>query len=575
MADLRGIDRVLEMLPKVREVERLAEIARVIGIVVPMELMQSRRGLFRLVSNYINSEDFDGLPDGGLVMTNQLLELFAEWYGVSDRDSDDGIPANSREIADRNLQPVVGNQNHVHFAGDNDGSRDHTLPNLNQNLVEPVVEQAVATQHGQEGLMNMQSNVRQDIPGARASFSSMQFGSPATLGQTVKSEPSALGQLDPSWQSTGNLLGRYRELKISGQIGNPGENGKLTYSNLSFQILNALAQQFTDREIIAAVSKATTGGIPLRTVLEAKPNGTLKDLYTALRAHFKEKNATAAFNDMNNEVQRDGESAIEFGMRMIGQREKVLMLTQEEGNDYSRDLVQKQFQHVLLVGLKKEAIRQEMRGLLKMKNLDDGALLDALGEAVRNETEHETKVSSEKKKASVSIVSKEVPYSSLLQEIKKLTEQMGHFTELQSQVGELRKDLKKTQQQISVNETQILAQKQIGDAFGVNAYTNVGVGNDQYYAAWQDNGRSDNISNQAFDTSNRRGMPLLRRGGFGSRRGGRNGNNSKGLRVTFRDHGGIQRYGCSNCQASGAVTCRHCYRCGAEGHQQKDCPSLN
>lgn len=67
---------------------------------------------------------------------------------------------------------------------------------------------------------------------------------------------SLLGQFYPLWQLSG-----------SGQIDSPGEQGKSIYSNLSFQTLNALAQDFTEREIINTVRRATTGGLPFRTVL--------------------------------------------------------------------------------------------------------------------------------------------------------------------------------------------------------------------------------------------------------------------------------------------------------------------
>ena len=88
-------------------------------------------------------------------------------------------------------------------------------------------------------------------------------------------------------------FGRMRELKLSGQIGNPGEAGKLSYSSLSFQIANARARHFDDAEICAAVIRAITPNLPLRNYLERQRHLSLDMLISRLRTHFLLKGATA------------------------------------------------------------------------------------------------------------------------------------------------------------------------------------------------------------------------------------------------------------------------------------------
>ena len=120
-------------------------------------------------------------------------------------------------------------------------------------------------------------------------------------------------------------VSRWKEFKISGQIGSPGQKDKLTYSGLSFQIANAMQRGFADPDICAAVIKAIVPGEDLRTYLEMCPQLTLDIVIPILRAHFKEKDATSVFNELSNGAQKSGESENDFCMRMMGLRQKVLI----------------------------------------------------------------------------------------------------------------------------------------------------------------------------------------------------------------------------------------------------------
>ena len=80
-------------------------------------------------------------------------------------------------------------------------------------------------------------------------------------------------------------------------------------------------------------------------------------LMTILRIHFKEKDATAVFNEMSNASQGPKENEHSFCMKMMGLRDKVMLLTEEEGNLYDARLVQTQFQHALYTGFRCENAR--------------------------------------------------------------------------------------------------------------------------------------------------------------------------------------------------------------------------
>ena len=103
--------------------------------------------------------------------------------------------------------------------------------------------------------------------------------------------------------STRSHVARWKELKINGQIGSPGQKDKLTYTGLSFQIANARQRGFEDLEICAAVIKAISPGEDLRTYLEMCGDLNLDTLIPILRTHFKEKDATLVYSELSNGTQ--------------------------------------------------------------------------------------------------------------------------------------------------------------------------------------------------------------------------------------------------------------------------------
>jgi len=61
-----------------------------------------------------------------------------------------------------------------------------------------------------------------------------------------------------------------KDFKISGQIGEPGQKDKLTFSSLAKQIESGLSKGYPESEIIDAVIRAITPGLQLRSYLEGK-----------------------------------------------------------------------------------------------------------------------------------------------------------------------------------------------------------------------------------------------------------------------------------------------------------------
>ena len=70
--------------------------------------------------------------------------------------------------------------------------------------------------------------------------------------QTVGPSPGYSGPTNYS-SNVGPTVIRTKELKLNGQIGEPGEAGKLNYGSLFYQITAAKARKYPSEEIIAAV----------------------------------------------------------------------------------------------------------------------------------------------------------------------------------------------------------------------------------------------------------------------------------------------------------------------------------
>lgn len=78
-----------------------------------------------------------------------------------------------------------------------------------------------------------------------------------------------------------------REFRICGQIGEAGQQEKLSYTSLMNQIESGLRKGHLETEIIETVTCAVSPGLHLRDMLEIKRDLTLPTLKTILRGHFK------------------------------------------------------------------------------------------------------------------------------------------------------------------------------------------------------------------------------------------------------------------------------------------------
>ena len=429
-------------------------------------------------------------------------------------------------------------------------------------------------------------------PNAAPVFNFPQPNVSGLSGVQNPAQQNLLQQFDPLMQGYPNQrpYGRMRELKLNGQIGNPGEAGKLSYSSLSFQISNARVRHFDDAEICSAVIRAITPNLPLRNYLERQRNLTLPMLISTLRTHFLLKNATASYNDMGNAVQQSGEAELCFCMNVMGMRDDVLALSQEEGGLYTEELVQRQMQHVLSVGFLRASVRQAMRALLRTPNLTDDVIFAALKEIVMNEAEHDAKANgatpvttaasatpavraAPAKAAAVNNLSCDVA-ELLLEEVAKINQKVENVEKLQRdfQSRQQNNRQRNNRQQHQNQQPQQPQQLQQQPQQNMNGGGAAGPALANINAAAPVSGNAGGGGFQGGQVAT---------GGFQGGQGGFQGGSGGGFQGGggFRgNNGGARRrmQKCDRCNQVGPGSqWDHCFHCCGQGHKSADCPQKN
>ena len=136
-----------------------------------------------------------------------------------------------------------------------------------------------------------------------------------------------------------------REFKICGQVGESGQNEKLSYPSLVCQMETGIEKGHAENEIVEAVIRAVTPGLHLRDMLEIKRGLTLSALLTILKGHYKVDSSTELYNQLLNISQETKESALNFVFRAMELKEKLLWKAANDDTDeqYGRATIQRKF----------------------------------------------------------------------------------------------------------------------------------------------------------------------------------------------------------------------------------------
>lgn len=184
-----------------------------------------------------------------------------------------------------------------------------------------------------------------------------------------------------------------REFKINGQIGERGQRDKLSYSNLIHQIEMGLKRNHSEAEIIEAVVRAISPGLPLRDMLEIKTDLTIAQLRTILKGHYKEDSSTDLYHRLINITQDSNESPQNFLFRAIELKERLLAASREPGSegDYGPELIQKKFLRAVGTGLINDNVKHQLKNFLDDLTVTDDVLIAKTNEAASIEWERQQK----------------------------------------------------------------------------------------------------------------------------------------------------------------------------------------
>ena len=151
---------------------------------------------------------------------------------------------------------------------------------------------------------------------------------------------------------------------------------------------------YSEVEIIEAVVRAVSPGLHLRDLLEIKRGLTLPTLKTILKGHYKVDSSADLLHRLMNISQDPKESAQNFLFRAIELREKLTWKSgdEEEGEQFSTDLIQRKFLRSLETGLICDAVKYQLKPYLGNPRVTDETLIERINEAASLEQERQNKL---------------------------------------------------------------------------------------------------------------------------------------------------------------------------------------
>ena len=277
---------------------------------------RSRTALMTLISNHIQREELDELEDKGMSELLHFQDKMSELQAVT---SDTQVSVQER------------------FANEEKIKKDQEREKIMKEI-EALQLQLASTTTEKEKKVNKETN---------------NMSSSKDTAQST-----AISHAHPPW---------FKELKISGQIGEHGQKDKLTFSSLARQIEHGLSKGFPEPEIVDAVMRAISPGMQLRSYLEGKMNLTLPTLRRILRSYYQEKSPTDLYKQLTSEVQGIKETPQNFLIQAFDLRQKILFASQEaeSGLKYDPCLVQNMFLHTVLTGLQSDNVKRDLQPYLE------------------------------------------------------------------------------------------------------------------------------------------------------------------------------------------------------------------
>ena len=149
------------------------------------------------------------------------------------------------------------------------------------------------------------------------------------------------------------------QFKIIGQVGEPNQKDKLSYTSLVRQIEAGVDQGFTEKEIRESAIRAISPRRVLRSYLETYRDLTLNRLRKIIRSHYGVKDTTEMYQNLASLCQGPKEAPQAFLIRALDLRQKILFASDEENVlKYDKEHVQKLFLPTVETGLQDKSIHK-------------------------------------------------------------------------------------------------------------------------------------------------------------------------------------------------------------------------
>ena len=209
-----------------------------------------------------------------------------------------------------------------------------------------------------------------------------------------------------SVEPVSRFLSPIRDFKIQGNIGSPGEKGKLSYVSLIRQIELGIEKKYSEKEIVQSVVRSISPHLQFRSYLESMPELELPRLRKLLRSHYQEKKATELYTNLATMKQEQNESHLDFVMRALDLRQKIIFSSKESESEiyYEPSLVQALMLHTIQTGLANESIRSQIRPYLEKKGIDDDEIIEKMTVIMSSEQERDQKFQNKQRKGGVNAV---------------------------------------------------------------------------------------------------------------------------------------------------------------------------
>lgn len=307
-----------------------------------------------------------------------------------------------------------------------------------------------------------------------------------------------------------------REFKLHcGQISD--SDSDVNYNTLCKQIDEGLAEKFTDAEVIRTVIKLIKPGT-FKDMLSTKEGLTVAELKRFLRAHLRDKSSAELFQELSHAKQYDKESPQQFMYRLMGLKQRVLFASQQSESEFQYDskLVQGVFLHSLYQGLNEKYtyVRRDLKPHIVNMNVTEDFILEIMTQSVSEEVERQTRLGQTHKTKTVTV---------------NATQQGGKQKQAQT-LAEIPASVLQTQAEVLANR------------MAINELTA------QVSALTKSLEKALNPAVNAMEPA-RVIQPTTAQTPTPPAPKGR----------------------CQKCIAEGVVSCKHCFKCGQEGHRSVGC----